>query len=71
VGKQRTGDDLDCSSERSANIHVGNDAWIVHGYYVKRQAKLDKIGRAAVERAIKAKDDYEERVKRGVYYERT
>jgi len=52
-------------------FHAGNDVWIVHGYYAKRQAKLDKIGRAAVERAIKAKNDYEERVKRGVYYERT
>jgi hypothetical protein len=51
-------------------FHAGNDAWIVYGYYAKRKAKLDKVGRGAVERAIKAKDDYEERVKRGVYYER-
>jgi hypothetical protein len=52
-------------------FHAGDDAWIVHGYYAKRKAKLDKAGRTAVELAVKAKDDYKERVKRGVYYERT
>jgi len=52
-------------------FHAAVDVWIVHGYYAKRKAKLDKVGRATVERAIRAKDDYEERVERGVYYERT
>ena len=52
-------------------FHAGNDTWIEHGYYAKRRAALDKVGRGVVERAIKARDDYEERVKRGVYYGRT
>jgi hypothetical protein len=44
--------------------------WIVFAHYLKEGEKRDKTGDRAVERTVKARDSYFERVKKGTYYER-
>jgi hypothetical protein len=51
-------------------FHGDRDVWIVHGYYAKQKAKLDRAGRVAIAKAVRAKLDYDERVQAGDYYGR-
>jgi hypothetical protein len=55
---------------RFAMFHAGNNVWIVCDYYRKQKEKLDKLGKAAIERTIVKKQIYERRVQAGGYYER-
>jgi len=51
-------------------FHGSFDTWVVHRYYPKAKNKLDKVGKAVVNTTINAVDDYNERTRRGRYYER-
>ena len=55
---------------RFSMFHAGDNIWIVCRYYVKQKTKLDKLGKAAINRTIDDKKDYERRVSSGTYYER-
>lgn len=55
---------------RFTMFHAGGDLWIVHRHYLKRRAKLDKLGKAAVTTTVLARADYERRVEDGTYYGR-
>ena len=61
---------LKAGVHRFAMFHAGQNVWIICGYYKKRKAKLDNLGKTAVQKTIADKHEYEERVKRAAYYER-
>jgi hypothetical protein len=58
-------------THRFTVFHGGRSRWVVHRYYSKRKRKLDKLGRSIVKTTIAAMRDYEERLRRGTYHERT
>jgi hypothetical protein len=47
---------------------IPGSSWIVLESYEKEGNKRDKVGDRAIERAVKARDDYYQRVKRDTYY---
>jgi hypothetical protein len=61
---------IKAGAHRFSAFHAGDDTWIICDYYKKQKRKLDKIGKASIKRTVRAKTDYEHRVKEGMYYER-